>query len=175
MTAARVWAIGYGEMQRADQVRREIVRLGWEQHFLDLLDVAVVVRHPDGSFTFDRKPFKAAANILGCSATGLLMGLVLGAPLSSALVGALVGGADSALAAKAGIDEDFIREVEDLMKPGTSALLILDDGGDMQVVLHDIQGLGGTVIKSTVDMEQVKLIQSTLGSTSSDARGPREL
>jgi uncharacterized membrane protein len=174
MTAARLWAIGYEEMQRADQVRREIVRLGWEQHFLELLDVAVVIRHPDGSFTFDRKPFKAAANILGCSATGLLMGLVLGAPLTSALVGALVGGAGSVLAAKVGIGDDFVREVENMMKPGTSALLILDDGGNMDVILHDIRGLGGIVLKSTVDMEQVKLIQSTLGSATADPREPRD-
>ena len=29
-TAAHLWAIGYDNMERADQVREEIARLGWE-------------------------------------------------------------------------------------------------------------------------------------------------
>jgi len=33
-------------------------------------DVAVVVRHPDGSFTLNREPFPATRRILGCTATG---------------------------------------------------------------------------------------------------------
>jgi len=48
------------------------------------------------------------------------------------------------------------------MKPGTSALFVLDEQGDMEVILHTIQGLGGTVLKTNVDLERAKLIQSTL-------------
>src|SRR5262245_39305267 len=59
-----LWAIGYDDMGRAEQVRDEIISLGWDTHYLDLLDVAVVVRHPDGSFTCNREPFPAVANIL---------------------------------------------------------------------------------------------------------------
>ena len=51
------------------------------------------------------------------------------------------------------------------MKPGTSALFVLDDDGDMEVILHTIQGLGGTVLKTNVDMERAKLIQSTLSAS----------
>jgi len=49
-----------------------------------------------------------------------------------------------------------------MMKPGTSALFVLDDDGDMEVILHAIRGLGGTVLKTNVDLERAKLIQSTL-------------
>jgi uncharacterized membrane protein len=68
--AAHLWAVGFDDTQRADQVREEITRLGWDEHYLCLLDVAVVVRHSDGSFTVDREPFPAVAYILGCSAVG---------------------------------------------------------------------------------------------------------
>jgi hypothetical protein len=44
-----LWAIGYDDMIRADQVRDEIIHLGWEKHYLILGSVAVVVRHPDGT------------------------------------------------------------------------------------------------------------------------------
>ena len=43
-TVAHLWAIGYDDVARADQVRDEITRLGWDKHYLILLDVVVVVR-----------------------------------------------------------------------------------------------------------------------------------
>ena len=48
------------------------------------------------------------------------------------------------------------------MKPGSSALFALDEAGDMEVILHTIKGLGGTVLKTNVDLERAKLIQSNL-------------
>ena len=162
-----LWAIGYDDMGRANQVRREIEFLGRNKDYLALEDVAVVVRHPDGSFTLDREKFPAASNVLGCSMVGLVAGLVVGAPLIGAVVGAMVGGAGSvAVLASAGIGDDFVREVQGLMKPGTSAIFVLDDAGDMDVILHAIRGLGGTVLKTNVDVEHAQLIQSTLAAPS---------
>jgi len=54
---------------------------------------------------------------------------VLAAPLTGATVGALLGSAGTVAATHAGINNDFIRDVEALMKPGTSALFILDGEG----------------------------------------------
>jgi len=168
-----LWAIGYDDMGRAEQVRDEIISLGWDKHYLILDDVAVVVRHPDGSFTCNREPIPAVANILGCTAVGFLAGLVMLAPLTGATVGALVGGAGTAASVVAvGIGDDFVREVEGLMKPGTSALFVLDSEGDMEVILHKIRGLGGAVLKTNVDLERAKLIQSTLAAASTDTSKP---
>jgi uncharacterized membrane protein len=163
-----LWAIGYDDMKRADQVRDEITGLGWDSgkagKYLILLDTAVVVRHPDGSFTVDRQPFPGAANILACTAVGFLTGLVVAAPLTGATVGALVGGLGTAASFQVGIGEEFIREVEALMKPGTSALFVLDHEGDLEAILYTIRGLGGTVVKTNVDVERARLIQSTLAA-----------
>ena len=84
--SGNLWAIGYDDMGRANQVRDEIISLGWHKHYLILDDVAVVVRHPDGSFTLNREKFPAAA-ILGCSVVGLLAGLVVGVPITGATIG----------------------------------------------------------------------------------------
>src|SRR5262245_63727872 len=126
-TGAHLWAVGYDDMARAAQVRDEITNLGWGSgragKYLILDDIAVVVRHVDGSFTLDRQPFPGVANVLACTAAGFLAGLVLAAPLTGATVGAALGGAGTAIsAASAGIGADFVREVEGLMKPGTSVL-----------------------------------------------------
>ena len=163
-----LWAIGYDDVAQADQVRDEIANLGWGSgraaKYLILSDIAVVVRHADGSFTLDRKQLPGVANFLACTGVGFLAGLVLAAPLTGATIGALLGSAGTAAATQAGIGEDFIRDAEALMKPGTSAVFVLDDSGDMEIILHKIQGLGGKVLKTNVDLERAKLIQSTLAA-----------
>jgi uncharacterized membrane protein len=166
-TAAHLWAIGYDNGKRAEEVRDEITQLGWgagnADKYLILLDIAVVVRNADGSFALDREPIPVAANVLACSAVGFLAGLVVAAPLFGAAVGAAIGGAGSTIAAhQAGINEDFITQAKELMKPGSSALFVLDRGDDMDVILHKIKGLGGTILKTNVDLERAKQIQSAL-------------
>jgi uncharacterized membrane protein len=173
---AHLWAIGYDDMARADQVRDEIIQLGWGAgkagKYLVLQDIAVVVRHSDGTLTFDRKPFAGLANIVACTGVGFLAGLVLATPLTGATIGALLGSAGTAAASPAGISKDFIRDVEAMMKPGTSALFVLDDEGDMEMILQKIRGLGGSVLKTNVDLERAKLIQSTLAAAPPDQRQP---
>ena len=162
-----LWAVGYDDMGRASQVRDEIVRLGWVENSLILTDVAVVVRHLDGSFTLDRERFPTGANIMGASAVGFLAGLVIGVPIVGAAIGAMVGGAGTAMnVMSAGIADDFVKDVQQLMKPGTSAMFVLDSEGDMDVILHAIRGLGGTVLKTNVDVERARLIQATLADRS---------
>jgi uncharacterized membrane protein len=175
-TTAHLWAIGYDDMGRAGQVREAITELGWgpgrAAKYLILEDIAVVVRHPDGGFTFDRKPFPGLANILASTGVGILAGLVLATPLTGAAIGALLGSAGTAVASHAGISEAFIRDVEAMMKPGTSALFVQDNEGDMEIILDKIRGLGGTVLKSNVDLDRVKLIQSTLAAAQPNQRQP---
>ena len=158
-----LWAIGYDDMGRAEQVRHEIISLG-DKRCLILLDTAVVVRYPDGSVTLDGEPFVAAIEFNGHSFAGFLARLALGAPpLTGAAVGALMRSTGGA-AAEVGIDDAFVSEVESLMKPGTSALFVLDQEGDLDAMLHGIRGLGGAVLKTNVDVKRARLIQSTLAA-----------
>jgi uncharacterized membrane protein len=175
-TAAHLWAIGYDDMARAEQVRDEIVELGWGSgragKYLILNDIAVIVRHPNGSFTFDRRPFSGLVNILACASAGLLAGLVSATPLTGATIGTILGGAGTAAVKHACISDDFVRDVRAMMKPGTSALFVLDDVADMEVILDRIRGLGGTVLKTNVNLERAKLVQATLSAASSDEAQP---
>jgi uncharacterized membrane protein len=167
--SAHLWAIGYENKEKADQVRKEVEQLGWAQgqvgKYLILLDLCVVVRHLDGSFEIDHKPFPHVANLLGCAAAGFLAGLVVAAPLTGAALGALLGGAGDAALANLQIDKNFIHEVQAVMKPGSSALFVLDDAADMEVIPTWIRGLGGVVLKTNVDLKRAKLIQSSLAAS----------
>ena len=163
---AHLWAIGYDDTSRAEQVRQEIIRLSGPQQGLILLDTAVVIRQADGSFMLEREPLHAVRNIISGGVLGFLAGLVVAAPLGGAAVGAVVAATGSAVASGIGIDDGFIQDVEAVMKPATSVLFVLDDQGDMELLLYKIRGLGGTVMRTNVDLDQAKLIQSTLSAQS---------
>jgi uncharacterized membrane protein len=163
--SCHLWAIGYDDMQRADQIRTEARRLH-EKHCLELLDSAVIVRYPNGSVTLNGESFVAPVHFGGHTFASFLAGLMLGAPpLTGAAVCALARNAGDA-AGEACIDTDFVNEVQALLKPGTSALFILDRVCDDAAILQGIRDLGGTVLKTNVDLERLKLIQSTLAAAS---------
>jgi uncharacterized membrane protein len=129
-----LWAIGFDDTGRAEQVRREIMMLH-DKHWLILHDSAVAVRYPDGSVTLDGELFVPAIQFSGGKIARFFAGLMLGAPpLSGAAVGTLMRTAGGA-AAELGIDDKFIGEVEAFMKPGTSALFVLDQEGDLEAIL----------------------------------------
>jgi uncharacterized membrane protein len=54
------------------------------------------------------------------------------------------------------------------MKPGSSALFVLDQAGALEAILQGISGLGGIVLKSNVDLDRAGMIQSALSSTATD-------
>jgi uncharacterized membrane protein len=154
-----LWAVAFDDVSRADQVRERVTQLA-QRHLLILLDWTVAVRHVDGSFTLDGEPLVHASK--GGRVANFLASLALGAPpLTSAAIGVFTNGCDSA----GGISEDFVREVERLMKPGTSVLFVVDTVEDMHPALQEIRGLGGTVLKTNVDLERARLIQPALAAT----------
>ncbi len=163
--SGNLWAVGFEGTGRAAQVRDEITSLAWEKHDLNLLDVAVAVRYPDGSFALNGEPFSVWTSVFSGTAASFRAGLALSVPpLSSSAVDSLLASVGCAVA-EVGISDDFVREVGALVKPATSILFVLDDGGNTNAILHAIPGLGGTVLKTNVDPERAKLIQSTLAAS----------
>jgi uncharacterized membrane protein len=159
-----LWAIGFDDTGRADVVRDEIARLGRDKHCLILRDMAVAARYRDGTFTLDGGPFPAVPRDHGGTLAYILAGLALAAPPLTCSALEAIYASMGATPAEVGISDAFVREVGDLMKPETSALFVLDEVGNMDAVLHGIAGLGGTVLKTNVDLERARLIQTTLSA-----------
>jgi uncharacterized membrane protein len=169
-----LWAVGFDSTERAAQVRDEITRLAWERHDLNLLDAAVAVRCPDGSFTLNGEPFAVVVKTHGGTVAHFLASLALGAP---PLTGAAVGATFAMLGATppdVGISDSFVREIEGLIQPGTSVLFVLNEVGDLDAILQAIRGLGGTVLKTNVDLERARLIQSTLTASADKTQPNRQ-
>jgi len=174
-TSAHLWAVGYDDERRAEQMRDEIAALS-ERHCLVVRDTAVAVRYADGSLTLEGEPYVPAGDTAGRGLAGLLARLALSAPpLTAAAVGFSLRSTHCTGPGAAAISEEFVGEVQGMMKPGTSALFVLDEVGDMDAILQGIRGLGGTVLKTTVDLRRAALIQATLAATAirgDTQRGP---
>src|SRR5262245_47171886 len=113
----RLWAIGFDRMERAAEVRDEVICLG-AKRCLVVLDTAVVLRYPDGIVTLDGERFLGHTTNCRNTFTRFLAAFALGVPpLTEAGVGALVRSRCD-VSDDVGIDEAFISEVEDLLKPG---------------------------------------------------------
>jgi uncharacterized membrane protein len=79
ISGAHLWAIGYDDLGRAEQVRDEVGRLA-ESRCLRLLDTVVVVRYPDRCVTLNGEPFVSVPHFRVHSFSGFLANLALGAP-----------------------------------------------------------------------------------------------
>jgi uncharacterized membrane protein len=157
---AHLWAIGYDDPHRAQDIREKIVSLAGPGQPLLLLDIAVVVRNADGSFTFEREPFSKHGTV------GFLTGLALAAPLlSRTAVDAFYDSLGSSASSAVGIDDKFIRDVSAMIKPDSSALFVLDEERNMEAVLEAIRRIGGTVLRTNVDVARAKLIQATIANS----------
>jgi uncharacterized membrane protein len=160
---SNLWAVVFDDRASAEQARAAVCKLQ-DLHSVFLDDVLLVTRLPDGSFKLDRDPCPVLAATGGCGLLGFLVGLVLGQPLIGAAAGALAGGAIVAAAAQIKIDPEFVREVEALLTPGASALFVMAEWSDQEVVLYQLRGIGGTVLKSNVDPEWAKKVQASLAA-----------
>ncbi|MBV8782375.1 MAG: DUF1269 domain-containing protein [Phycisphaerae bacterium] len=161
--SAHLWAIGFPDVHGAERFRDAVTSLAAPVQSLLLRDLRILVRDVDGSVTFDREPFPAAGNVLDGGRLGFLAGIALSAPLLTATaVGDVLGLAGRSISGAVKIDDQFIRDIQVMLRPGTSAVLMLDLVGDLQTTLEGLRGLGGTILKTNVDLARAELLQSTL-------------
>jgi uncharacterized membrane protein len=162
-TTAHLWAVGYDDINRAGQVREVIVSLANAQRYLQLLDIGVLARSHDGSLTLNGERLSTAGSVATHGILGLLAGFALAVPLLSS--DAVARAFDSPAPEKSeslGIDETFKREIASMMQPASSALLVLDIAQNMNAILPRLEGLGGRILKTNVDIERANLIQRAL-------------
>src|SRR3954467_6666960 len=108
---AHLWAIAYDDPDQAERARAEVTALAGAGQYLLLLDLAILTRTTDGSYTLNREPVSLTSNALAGGTLGFLAGLVLAAPMTGAAIGALLATAASTVANAVGIEDAFIQDV----------------------------------------------------------------
>lgn len=154
--------IGYPDEKTAGDVLEKLQEA--ENEFLvDMADAAVIVRSPQGKLKISTTDNLVAGATLGGMFWGMLIGLLFLVPVAGLAVGALVGAAGGGLT-RLGIKEDFKKQVADLVKPGTSAIMAIIRKMTPDRVIDEIKPYGGTVLRTSLSHEEeTKLIAALHG------------
>ena len=149
--------IGYPDEATAENVWRELIKLQ-NDYLVDLDDAAIIRRDAKGKLHVTTPAHHAVAwGTLSGMFWGVLLGLLFLFPLAP-LVGVAGGimGAALGAAGNIGIKDDFKRRVQDLVQPGTSAILVIVRKATPDKFLEALQPYGGTVLQTSLphDAEQ---------------------
>jgi uncharacterized membrane protein len=157
--------IGYESEIKAEEVRLALMKLQRE-YLIDLGDAVVAVREPDGSVKLRQLVNTTAAGALSGGFWGTLVGVLFMNPLIGLAVGTMAGAASGALT-DVGIDDKFMKQLAETLKPGTAALCVLVRRATPDKVLEEIKGFGGTVIKTSLSHDDEVKLQAALSSAKS--------
>lgn len=136
-----------------DELRqRDVIELG---------DAAVVERDLDGKVRLQQATHLVGAGALGGAMWGALVGIFFLSPWLGMAVGA-VAGALAGRFADVGIDDDFIREVGEAVKPGQSALFLLIDRWDEPAVLAQLDAFDAVVLRSSLPPDEEARLKAAL-------------
>lgn len=152
--------VGYDDIHKAEEVRITLLKLQRE-YLIDLDDAVVVIRKPDGKIKLNQAVNLTAAG----AASGTFWGMLVGALFLSPFLGAAVGATSGAIAgalSDVGINDQFMKEVAEALKPGTSALFVLVRSATTDKVAEQIQGTGGKIIKTNLTHEDEAKLQAVL-------------
>jgi uncharacterized membrane protein len=149
--------IGYPDEDTAEKVWNELVKLQAD-YLVDLEDAAIIRRDQKGKLHVTTPAHHAVA---WGSLSGLFWGTIIGLlflfplfPLTAAAGGVM--GAALGAAGDLGIKDEFKQRVQDLVQPGTSAILVIVRKVTPDKFLDALRPYGGTVLQTSLtrDAEQ---------------------
>lgn len=155
--------IGFKDEFKADEVLIDLRKLERE-YLIDLEDAAIVIRNKEDKIKIKQTQELVGSGALTGSLWGLLIGFIFINPLLGWAVGAAVGALSGALT-DIGIDDNFIREIGQTLKPGTSAIFVLVRKSTPDKVLDDLSQFEGKVLRTSLSKEDETKLQAALSKS----------
>ncbi|MFN8186912.1 MAG: DUF1269 domain-containing protein [Gaiellales bacterium] len=155
--------IGYPDKDTALAASGDVGQMS-KDYLIKLEKIAVIWREPDGKVKSEIPHGIVAAGTLGGMFWGMLIGLLFLVPIG----GMIVGGAMGALMGKAsdlGIKKEFQTDVQELVKPGTAALMMVVSEWTEDRVLPQLQTHGGTVLRTSLSVHDEEELASKLSES----------
>ena len=142
--------ITFDDEEQAGQALRSLRALE-KPGFLKLDDTAVVVKDRSGQVHTKNELSSATEQ-------GAVIGAIIGSVLTFMFppLGAALGAAGGALVGASldeGVDPSFVREVQESLRPGTSALFIVERAANLEAVIPALEPYRGTLRQTTVPTE----------------------
>ena len=154
--------LAFADETGAEQVLGVVKELQ-RQDLIVLDDAATLVRGRDGKPKVKQVTSMVGAGALGGAVWGMLFGLLFFVPFFGLAFGAVFG----ALTAKftdIGIDDAFIKEVQEQIQPGTSALFLLVARAEMDRVEEALRPYHPRVLKTSLSAAQEARLREVFGA-----------
>src|SRR3954454_9180571 len=133
----RLAAISFDDELRAVEFMTAITRLA-RDHKLSLHDAVFVVKDPDGrTHIRETKDLQPGPTALSAGLWSGLLGLLLGGPVGMLIAGGIGAGAGAVTAklVDVGVSDEFVAQLREMVRPGTTSVAVLADEIDVDAVL----------------------------------------
>ncbi|WP_424363261.1 DUF1269 domain-containing protein [Methylocystis parvus] len=154
--------IVYETEAKAEEMRKKLFELQ-KEYLIELGDAAIAVKEPDGNVKLNQLLNTTAAGAAGGGMWGLLIGMIFLNPLLGVALGAASGAISGALT-DYGVNDKFMKDLSESLKPGNAALFLLIRKVTGDKVLEAVKGTGGTVLKTSLDDSKEKALRDALAS-----------
>jgi uncharacterized membrane protein len=161
--------IAFESEQKAEEVRHKLLELQ-KSYLIEIEDAVVAVKQADDKIKLNQLINTTAAGAV----SGGFWGTLIGALFLNPLIGTAVGAASGALAGALtdiGINDSFMREVSQVLTPGTAALFVLIRKFTADRVLEELRGVGGTVLRTSLDRTKENALRDALHGVVNAAAG----
>jgi uncharacterized membrane protein len=153
-------AIAFPSEEKAEEVRKKLLDMQRE-YLIELGDAVIAVKQPNGSVKLNQLFHPTAAGAAGGALWGTLIGMLFLMPLAGAAIGAAAGAVGGALT-DVGIDDPFMKDIGQSLHAGDAALFLLIRKMTTDKVLADLQGVGGTVLRTSFDQTKEEALRAAL-------------
>lgn len=133
-------------------------------YLIDLEDAVIVRRNDKGKLYLQQSVNLTATGAWSGAFWGLLIGMIFGGPLGGA-IGSAAGagiGAWSGSLGDYGIEDDFVRELGAEVEPCCSALFVLARSMTTDKVIHELEGTGGRLLRTSLPADVEQRLQAAL-------------
>ena len=159
--------IGYDSADKAEAARSELLGMA-KEYLVDVADAVVATTDEDGKVKLNQM-----VNLWSLGATsgafwGLLIGVIFFNPLLGVAVGAGAGALSGALS-DYGINDDFMKDVSDVLQPGQAALFMMVRQHASDKVIERLGGLGGRIIRTNLDTSKEAALRKAFDAAHKEA------
>ena len=154
--------VAFEDETSAVEMRDALVRLQ-EQGLIALDDAAVAIRKPDGSVRVKQAVSLVGEGALGGAFWGLFIWVLFWMPWLGMRVDGLPGASGDG-PADVGLDDGFVKEVQNTLKPGHSALFLLIRKAVPDKVVDELVQFNGRILHTSLSREDEARLREAFGA-----------
>ena len=153
-------AIGYDDTTTAIQAMEEAERLSGDL-IIEADAIAAIIRNEDGKLKTVTNQHTVGAGTVSGMFWGMLFGLLFFVPVFGVVMGGIFGAIFGKLG-DMGIKDAFRAQVQDLVQPNSSALVLVFTSATADRALAGLAPMGGEVLRTSLSREAEAEIQKAL-------------